>query len=153
MPRRALLLLLLPLLASAASAGEVQGERELVILDRPPSAEEIKLATRHGAHLLGRARAAKETVQLRVNTYRDVVMMNLLAPSLCDPAKGCPLLVIRDLSRRPVLETVAYANVLASVRGDTITLTFQSGQTWTECTFSRGGRGRCKPPTLQKPAG
>lgn len=145
-----MLRLLLPCLviSAAAIAAEPEAVRHLLILDRPPSLTEIERTAKYARHLLAQAGASGQEVDLRVARDEDLVLINVRAPALCSPDRGCPLLAFRTIGRKPVLETVAFANVVVfrpPKKPDDLHIITQSGQGLTDCLIPPMGRVKCGP--------
>ena len=147
-------LLLLALLASTfsvpqpATAGEVMGDRVFVEFAYDPSTPELEAAEKWGRAYFAKAKAAGRPVRLSVARSRGTTLVSFESVAVCDRVRACPLLVFRDLTGRPVLETTAFQNVLLEYRGQDVFVVIRLWETTTECRLVNTGRAKCRevPP-------
>lgn len=139
---RALVLAML-LTASAAWAGSVQGNRIMVEFSYDPSPTELRAAKRWGKDYFTKAEAAGRPVRVNVARSRGTILMSLESVAICTRAEACPLLVFRDVTDRPILETRAFQNVLIEYRGPEIYLVIRLWEKISECRITTNARSRC----------
>jgi hypothetical protein len=148
------LLLLVAALAAPPPAGaeEVMGNRIFVEFAYDASTPELEAAERWGRAYFAKAKAAGRPVRLSVARSRGTTLISFESVAICDRVKACPLLVFRDLTARPVLETTAFQNVLIEYRGQEVFVVIRLWETTTECRLVNTGRAKCRkaPPKNAK---
>lgn len=146
---RRLLFALLPLILppAPAAAEEVMGNRIFIEFAYDPSTPELEAAQKWGAAYFRKGAAAGRPVRLSVGRSRGTTLISLESVAICDRVKACPLLVFRDLTAPPILETSAFQNVLIEYRGSEIFLMIRLWENTSECRITTAGRSRCKRVT------
>jgi len=137
----AALALLLPLPAWAETQ---EGNRIFVEFAYDASTPELDAAEKWGAAHFQKAKAAGRPLRLSVGRSRGTTLISLESVAICDRVKACPLLVFRDLTARPILETTSFQNVLIEYRETEIFLVIRLWEEITECRITSMGRARCK---------
>lgn len=137
-----------PPAASPAEAEEVMGNRIFVEFAYDASTPELEAAEKWGRAYFTKAKAAGRPVRLSVARSRGNTLISFESVAICDRVRACPLLVFRDLTARPVLETTAFQNVLLEYRGQDVFVVIRLWETTTECRLVNTGRARCRkvPP-------
>ena len=141
-----ILLLTVPFFANTASAADApptETFRPFFRLD--PSLVHLDAVKRYAKSQMDRAKAAGLPVQPRVAISGGTTLISLETMALCDAAKGCPLLVFRDINKRPVLVTTSFQNVLIEVKGSKTTLILRDSGPDRECVVSGGPTAHCQP--------
>lgn len=144
---RGLLLTIMAVMALTippARAETVEGNRIFVEFAYDPSTPELAAARKWGAAHYRKAAAAGRPVRLSVGRSRGTTLISLESVAICDRVKACPLLVFRDLTARPILETTSFQNVLIEYRETEIFLVIRLWEEITECRITSMGRARCK---------
>ena len=100
---------------------------------------------------LAKALQAGHPVEPRVSLLPGMIVISLESVSICDRKRGCPLLVFRDITKKPTLQDYSYQNVSITERpkGTYLFLRDEIGNK--ECLIPRAGTGRCTRPTKPKP--
>lgn len=131
-----------------AGAEEVMGNRIFVEFAYDASTPELDAAEKWGRAYFTKAKAAGRPVRLSVARSRGNTLISFESVAICDRVRACPLLVFRDLTARPVLETTAFQNVLLEYRGQDVFVVIRLWETTTECRLANTGRARCRkvPP-------
>jgi hypothetical protein len=129
----------------AVAAAEPRIDRQTVEFDPFPSAAEIAAAKRWAKPQFARAFADGRPFALSVAHAGGTTMISLEAVSLCNAADGCPLLVFRDLSQRPVLTTMSFHNLMIEYRtAGTYVIPNRSGPKQ-QCLVSGVPVAKCRP--------
>ncbi len=147
------LVLSLTLACPAAQAETLLGNRIFIEFAYDPSTPEMTAAQRWAAPHFRKAKAAGSPVRVSVGRSRGTTLISLESVAICDRVKACPLLVFRDLTARPILETTSFQNVLIEYREQEIFLVIRLWEETTECRITGMGRAKCKkaPKAPQKP--
>ena len=150
MRKRAILLAALMVLPWAdAGAETIEGSKIFIEFAYDPSEPELMAVRRAGARHFAKANAAGRPVRISVARSRGTTMMSLESVAICDRVKACPLLVFRDLTAKPILETTAFQNVLVEYRGPEIFLIIRVWDDVKECKLPTLGLAKCRP--VKKP--
>ncbi|WP_043746344.1 hypothetical protein [Paramagnetospirillum magneticum] len=132
------------LLCLPARAEEVEGNRIFIEFSYDPSTPELEAAQKWGRAHYAKAKAASRPVRLSVGRSRGTTLISLESVAICDRVKACPLLVFRDLTARPILETSSFQNVLIEYRDKEIFLVIRLWEETTECRITGMGRAKCR---------
>ena len=93
---------------------------------------------------LDKAQKAGQVVEPRVSLLPGMIIISLEAAALCDWAKGCPLLVFRDITKAPSLQDYAYQNMSITQRKKgTYLILHGDGPTTRECLIPKIGKAKC----------
>ncbi len=138
----ALLLLLLSPLPSRAQV--IEGGRVFVEFSSDPTTPELTAVKRAAPKAFAKAQAAGRPVTVSVARSEGTTLISLESVAICERAKGCPLLVFRDLSQRPVLETTSFQNVILDYRDKATYLIIRLWGATTECRISGVAKAKCK---------
>jgi hypothetical protein len=141
---RACIAALLVLFCLPAQAETLEGNRIFVEFSYDPSTPELKAAHKWARGHFKKAEAAGRPVRLSVGRSRGTTLIGLESVTICDRVKACPLLVFRDLTAQPILETTAFQNVLIEYRDKEIFLVIRLWEDTTECRITGMGRAKCK---------
>ncbi|MBI3444433.1 MAG: hypothetical protein HY055_03510 [Magnetospirillum sp.] len=150
MLRLAILALVLLLPPAIAQAEAIEGNRIFVEFAYDPSEPELVAVRKHAAKHLAKANAAGRPARISVARYRGNTLISLESVAICDRVKACPLLVFRDLTARPILETTAFQNVLLEYRGNDVYVVIRLWDDLKECRLPPQGMARCKPVAKKK---
>lgn len=142
-----ILLLTFSIFAFAAEVPPTETFRPSFRLD--PSLVHLDAVNKYAKSQVDKAKAAGRPIQPRVAISGGTTLISLETMALCDAAKGCPLLVFRDINKRPVLVTTSFQNVLIEVKGTKTTLVLRDSGPDRECVVSAGPTAHCQP---RKPA-
>ncbi|EME69044.1 hypothetical protein H261_15325 [Paramagnetospirillum caucaseum] len=140
----------LALLPLPARAETLEGKRIFIEFTYDPSTPELAAARKWGKAHFAKAQAAGRPVRLSVGRSRGTTLISLESVAICDRVKACPLLVFRDLTARPILETTSFQNVLIEYRDREIFLVIRLWEETTECRITTSGRSRCKKTPRDK---
>jgi hypothetical protein len=133
------------MLAAMPALGETAyGNRIFVEFAYDPSSPEMAAAQKWAAVHFRKAKAAGSPVRVSVGRSRGNTLISLESVAICDRVKACPLLVFRDLTARPILETTSFQNVLIEYREPEIFLVIRLWDEITECRITGMGRAKCK---------
>lgn len=143
-PRPFLLATLMVLAALAAEAKTVVGSQIFAEFAFTPTAPELKAAKHSAAALFARAKAAGHPIDARVARSDATTLISLESVAICTRAKGCPLLVFRDIGHPPVLVTSSFQNVIVDYRDTATTLIIRVWDTTTECRISGVAKAICR---------
>ncbi len=141
---RAAVTAFLLLLALPARSETVEGNRIFVEFAYDASTPELAAAERWGRSYFAKAKAAGRPVRLSVGRSRGTTLISLESVAICDRVKACPLLVFRDLTGKPILETTSFQNVLIEYREKEIFLVLRLWEQTTECRITGMGRAKCR---------
>jgi hypothetical protein len=144
-------LALLGLVAPAAARDQIPS-RNFVETLYAPSSGELKAARRWAGDKFDRAEAAGRPVTVRVARSEGTTMISLESVAICDRVKACPLLVFRDITRPPILETGAFQNLVLDYRQDGTYLILRVWESVQECRISGVTKARCHPLAPGRPA-
>lgn len=147
---RATVLALLALAPGPVRGETILGQRLFVEFASEPSSPEWAAAERWGAKYFAKATAAGHPIIPRVARTNSTVLISLESVAICDRAKGCPLLVFRDVAKAPVLETTSFQNLILDYRDKGTYLIIRVWDATRECLISGGGRARCKDVAAKK---
>jgi len=109
-----------------------------------PTTAELKAAERWGAELLARAKAAGRPVRISVARGEATTLISLESVAICERAKGCPLLVFRDITMPPVLTRSSFQNLILDYRDEGTFLVIRVWETVTECRISGVPKAICR---------
>jgi hypothetical protein len=129
--------------APAARAGALQGNRIFVEFAYDPSPTELRAAKKWAKEAFAKAEAAGRPIRVNVARSRGTTLMSLESVAICTRAEACPLLVFRDLTDRPILETHAFQNVLIEYREKEIYLVIRLWNKISECRITTNAKSRC----------
>jgi hypothetical protein len=132
------------LFACPAWAETQEGNRIFVEFAYDASTPEMAAAERWGAVHFKKAKDAARPLRLSVGRSRGTTLISLESVAVCDRVKACPLLVFRDLTARPILETTAFQNVLIEYREKEIFLVIRLWEEISECRITGMGRAKCR---------
>jgi hypothetical protein len=135
-------MLVLPTASPRAEA--VLSRRIFVEFLTSPSSQELTAAERWGAKWYSKAEAAGRPVAIRVARNDSTTLISLESVAICERAKGCPLLVFRDIGKSPVLESFSFQNLILDYRDKGTFLIIRVWETVSECSLPTSGKGRCK---------
>ncbi|KIL99471.1 hypothetical protein CCC_03987 [Paramagnetospirillum magnetotacticum MS-1] len=141
---RAAIAAFLLLLCLPARAETVEGNKIFIEFSYDASSPELEAAEKWGRAHFAKAKAAGRPLRLSVGRSRGTTLISLESVAICDRVKACPLLVFRDLTARPILETSSFQNVLIEYRGTEIFLVIRLWDEITECRITGMGRAKCK---------
>jgi hypothetical protein len=137
------ILAILLLTAHPALAESVAGRRIFVEFAFDPTTAEMAAAERHGAELFAKAKAARRPVTVRAARSDSTTLLSLESVAICERAKGCPLLVFRDITKAPVLQRSAFQNLILEYREAATFLILRVWDTTTECRISNVTKAVC----------
>ncbi|OAN44844.1 hypothetical protein A6A04_07925 [Paramagnetospirillum marisnigri] len=132
------------LLPATARAETILGQRIFVEFAFDLSTSELAAAERYGATYFTKAKAAGRPLTARVARSDSTILISLESVAICERAKGCPLLVFRDITKKPVLERFAFQNLILDYREKGTFLILRVWNTTTECLVSNVLRAKCK---------
>jgi hypothetical protein len=138
----AVVLVCLSLSAGAAEPPPLEVFRPQFRLD--PGLAHLAALERYAKPQLAKANAAGRPAQPRVALLGGTTLISLESLALCDRVKGCPLLVFRDITKRPVLVTTSFQNVMIEVKGSKTTLVLRDAGPDRECVISTGMSAKCR---------
>lgn len=138
------LALLVAALVGAGPAGAAD-DRVLARFTQSPSAEEWAAIRKYAKTDLDKARAANRMVEPLVARMGGSVLVTLRSVALCDPRQGCPLMVFRQIDRKPVFAGMSFEDVLLVYRGDRTFLVPSGPGPRQECQVSGLPKARCRP--------
>lgn len=138
------LALALALACSPAQAETLLGNRIFIEFAYDPSTPELEAVRRWGAAHVRKAKAAGSPVRISVGRSRGNTLISLESVAICDRVKACPLLVFRDITAQPILETTSFQNVLIEYREPEIFLVIRLWEETKECRITGMGRAKCK---------
>ncbi|ARJ67898.1 hypothetical protein WV31_20725 [Magnetospirillum sp. ME-1] len=144
---RGLLLTLMAALALTippARAETLEGNRIFVEFAYDPSTPEMEAAEKWARPHFAKAKAAGRPIRVSVGRSRGTTLISLESVAICDRVKACPLLVFRDLTARPILETTSFQNVLIEYREQEIFLVVRLWEDVSECRITGMGRAKCR---------
>ena len=136
----ALLMIVAPL---AAEAETVVGHRIFADFGNDPSTPEIAAAERAAPELFAQAKAADRPINIKVARSESTTLISLESVAICERAKGCPLVVFRNLTQKPVLVTSSFQNVIVDYRDKGTYLIIRVWSTTTECLISNVSKAIC----------
>ncbi|RAU21223.1 hypothetical protein CU669_14520 [Paramagnetospirillum kuznetsovii] len=147
-----LALAVLVVLAGPVGAETIESRNIFVEFLANPSAPELVAAERFGAKWFAKGEAAGRPVTISVARNDATTMISFESVAVCERAKGCPLLVFRDIAAKPVLETMSFQNLILQYRDKGTYLVIRVWDNTTECLVSGVLKARCKPVTRRKPS-
>lgn len=136
------LLLLSPVVTRAET---VIGRRVFADFGFTPTAPEMEAAERAVPELFAKARAAGRPITARAARSDATTLISLESVALCERAKGCPLVVFRDITQKPVLVTNSFQNLVLDYRDKATFLIIRVWDATTECQISNVAKAVCHP--------
>lgn len=140
---RLCLLTVLTVISITAQAETVVGHRIFADFGFDPSTPEIDAAERAVPELFAKAKAASHPITMKVARSDATTLISLESVVICERAKGCPLLVFRDIAKKPVLVTTSFQNLILDYRDKATFLIIRVWDTTTECQISNVGKAKC----------
>ena len=134
---------LLCLAAVTAEAETVVGHRIFAAFDADPSTGEITAVEHAVPQLFTKAKDAGSPITIKVARSDATTMVSLESVAICERAKGCPLVVFRDLGEKPVLVTSSFQNLIVDYREKATFLIIRVWDTTTECQISKVPKAIC----------
>lgn len=134
-------LLIAPL---AAGAESVVGRRIFADFSFTPTSTEMAAAERAVPELFAKAKAAGRPITAKVARSDSTTLISLESVAICDRATGCPLLVFRDLTQKPILVTSSFQNLILDYRDTATFLIIRVWDTVTECRVSNVAKAICR---------
>jgi len=128
-------------LAAAAGDEEVIVRPAFALL---PSTTQLQAAKKFGKDLMDKAEKAGRPALPHVAMEGSTTLISLESVAICDRDNGCPLLVFRDITQKPVLVTASFQNVAIIYRGAKTFLVLKSVGPDRECLLPpAGSRAKC----------
>ena len=134
-------LMVIPL---AAQAETVTGSRIFADFGFDPTVPEMAAAERAVPQLFAKAKAAGSPITVKVARSDATILISLESVAICERAKGCPLLVFREIGQKPVLVTSSFQNVIVDYRDKGTFLIIRVWDTTTECKVSNTAKAKCR---------
>ncbi len=128
----------------AARAESVIGRRIFVEFGFDTTAPEMAAAERAVPQLFAKAKAAGRPVTAKVARSEATTLISLESVAICDRAKGCPLLVFRDIAQKPILVSASFQNLILDYRDKATFLVIRVWDTTTECRVSNVPKAICR---------
>ena len=105
-----------------------------------------KAIAKYAKPLLDKAVKGGHPVEPRVANLPAMIIISLESVHVCDWAKGCPLLVFRDITKAPTLQDYAYQNMSITQRKDkTYLILHGDGPVTRDCLIPAAGKAKCVP--------
>ncbi len=140
-----ILAILLLLAAPPALGAETEaGRRIFVDFAFDPTTAEMEAAQRWGAEHFAKAKSAGRPVRVSVARSDSTTLLSLESVAICERARGCPLLVFRDVTKPPVLSRSSFQNLVLDYRDKATVLIIRVWDTITECQISNTAKATCR---------
>lgn len=152
MRRLALIALLLAAATAApARADQPVWDRYFQLFDQGPSTREWEAARCWAPDDMRKAETAGYPAAVRAARADDIVIIRLESPAVCDVYSACPTLIFRDITRKPVLNTRAFANVVLRYDGGKVFALVRRPYVLAECALPPVGPARCRNLVVTRP--
>ena len=146
MVRRALIGIAAALVPGVAALGEeIVASKNFIAFVSEPTTAEITAARRAARALFAKAEGAGFPIVARVARTNSTTLISLESVAISERAKGCPLLVFRDITADPVLKTNAFQNAVLDYRDGATYLLLRVWDKVSECRISDVAKARCHP--------
>jgi hypothetical protein len=132
-------------LPGAAQAESVVGRRIFADFAYPATTPEMDAAERAVPDLFAKAQKAGRPINAKVARSDSTTLISLESVAICERAKGCPLLVFRDITQKPVLISSSFQNLILDYRDKGTYLIIRIWDQTTECRISGVTRAICHP--------
>lgn len=128
-----------------AQAETVTGRRIFADFAYPATTPEMEAAERAIPQLFAKAKTAGRPITATVARSDATTLISLESVAICERAKGCPLLVFRDITQKPVLITSSFQNLILDYREKGTYLIIRVWDNTTECRISGVAKAICHP--------
>ena len=120
-------------------------DRQMITFYVWPSALDMTGVKKYAKEEIAKATAANRPILPRVAMLPGMTVISLESVAICDSAKGCPLLVFRDIAKSPTLKDFSYQNIVIIYRPKATVLVLTSSGPDRDCTIPKLGKARCIP--------
>ena len=131
--------------STTAQAETVTGRRVFADFAYPATTPEMEAAERAIPQLFAKAQKAGRPITAKVARSDATTLISLESVALCERAKGCPLLVFRDITQKPVLISSSFQNLILDYREKGTYLIIRVWDNTTECRISGVAKAICHP--------
>lgn len=122
-------------------------DRQMLTFYFWPSVMDSAAVKKYAKDEIAKAVAAKRPILPRVALLPGMTLISLESVAICDSAKGCPLLVFRDMTKPPTLKDFSYQNIVIIYRPKKTTLVLVGSGPNRECIIPAIGKAKCGPTT------
>ncbi|MDO8606186.1 MAG: hypothetical protein Q7R40_06600 [Phaeospirillum sp.] len=127
----------------AADAETIVGRRIFADFGSEPTTAEINAAEHAAPELYAKAKAAGRPIFAKVARSDATTLISLESVAVCERAKGCPLLVFRQITQKPILVTSSFQNLILDYRDKATFLIIRVWDVTTECRVSNVAKAIC----------